>query len=526
MLSMDVAFSEPSGNQILDAEETGIVTITVKNDGQGDAFDVKLTLKPSKRIGGLSFNESFDLGTLPSGKSIARKVSISAAESVATAKLNLSIELTEANGFYPDPTLLAFSTAAMVPPKLIVADSAIDDQSGNSKVEPMEMITMTVRVQNAGQGDARDVVADVTTGANVFIGGDGNAHFALGAMKSGEYRDIEFMFYTSRNIKAGQPIPIEVKVAEQRPQFNVSQSLALVMNTRQKNVREIVVQGQQREHVEITIAGGLSVDIEQNLPKTAMNNPNAFAVVIGNTDYRHAKPVEFAVRDAQTMKQYLIEVLGFREGNVFLLTNATKGDFEQMFGNEANHTGKLFNQIKAGRSEVFVFYSGHGAPSQSTKKGYFVPVEADPMYIDIGGYSLDTFYGNLSKLRAKSITVVLDSCFSGANIMENVSPIFIEMDNPVVQMDNAVVFTSSQGTQLSSWYNEKKHGMFTYFFLKAIHNKNADYDGNGEVTYDEVFRYVTDNSEGVPYHARSLHNVEQTPVIQGKYQGRPLVRYR
>lgn len=252
---------------------------------------------------------------------------------------------------------------------------------------------------------------------------------------------------------------------------------------------------------------------------------NDFAVVIGNRDYRNAKEVKYALNDASLVKRYLVEVMGFREGNVFYLEDATKGIFELFFGTASNHKGKLYNHVKRGKSNVFVYYSGHGAPGLKDRKGYFVPVEADPNYIELGGYSLETFYKNLSELPAASITVVMDSCFSGAAIFDNISPIVLEIEDPVINAKNVVVLSSTSGSQVSTWFDEKGHGMFTYFFLKAIHNKNADYDGDGKLTFEEIFRFVSDDTEGVPYYARRVHGVEQNPTIEGKYRGKVLVTY-
>ena len=72
------------------------------------------------------------------------------------------------------------------------------------------------------------------------------------------------------------------------------------------------------------------------------------------------------------------EGLGYKEGNIFFVNNASKSDFELYFGNDKSYRGKLYNAVKEGRSDVFVYYSGHGAPGLKDKKGYFVPVEADP----------------------------------------------------------------------------------------------------------------------------------------------------
>ena len=265
-------------------------------------------------------------------------------------------------------------------------------------------------------------------------------------------------------------------------------------------------------------------DIDVNLPATNIRNPNAVAVVIGNTHYKKAKDVRYAIHDAQSIKLYLEKVMGFKPGNIFYLENATKGEFELYFGIKGNHKGKLYNTIKPGKSDVFVFYSGHGAPSIKNKHPYFVPVECDPQYIELGGYSANVFYENLAKIKARSIAVVLDACFSGSTIYENISVIDIKSKG-VADLKNGVVLSSSSGNEVSCWYNDKQHGMFTYFFLKAIHNQNADANQDGQLTFKEVYQYIAHNSEGVPYFARRIHGVEQHPTIKGKNTRQVLIKY-
>lgn len=265
-------------------------------------------------------------------------------------------------------------------------------------------------------------------------------------------------------------------------------------------------------------------DVDLNLPTTTQQNPHAIAVVIGNSVYKKAKNVKYAVHDAQSIKRYLEKTMGFKPGNIFYLENATKGEFELYFGIKGNPKGKLYNAIKPNKSDVFVYYSGHGAPSIKNKHPYFVPVECDPQYVELGGYSANVFYQNLAQLKARSIAVVLDACFSGSTIYENISPIDIKPKG-VADLKNGVVLSSSSGSEVSCWYNDKQHGMFTYFFLKAIHNQNADANKDGQLTFKEIYRYVADSSEGVPYFARRVHGVEQHPTIKGKNTARVLVRY-
>jgi len=266
-------------------------------------------------------------------------------------------------------------------------------------------------------------------------------------------------------------------------------------------------------------------DMSFGIRKAAGKRDNDFAVVIGNSSYSKTKDVDYALNDAQKMKRYLIDVMGFREANVFYIPNANKGDFETYFGTESNHRGKLFNNMVPGKSDVFIYYSGHGAPGLNDRRGYFVPVEAQPNYVELGGYPLDVFYRNIEKLPAGNVTVVIDACFSGAEIIDRVSPLVLEVTSPIIGSDRIVVISSSRADQVSSWYDSQKHGLFTYFFLKALLDERADSDKDNNLTYKEIFDYVSDRTQGVPYFARKLNGVEQTPTIQGGGFDRPFVRF-
>lgn len=254
----------------------------------------------------------------------------------------------------------------------------------------------------------------------------------------------------------------------------------------------------------------------KNPPKAKEKNLNAVAVVIGNRDYKtkDIPPVDFALQDASMVKSCLIESLGYREGNIIYEENASKGTFENIFGTASNYSGRLFEIVKPNESDVFIYYSGHGAPDVETRKGYFLPVDCDPNHISIGGFSLDLLYKNLAKLPARSITVVVDACFSGSSekglLLKKASPVGIIVD-PFMALRNGAVITSSAGTELSSWYSEKSHGLFTYYFLLGLTGK-ADSNKDHQITVGELSSYIENN---VPYMARELHNRKQTPTFKG-----------
>ncbi len=269
----------------------------------------------------------------------------------------------------------------------------------------------------------------------------------------------------------------------------------------------------------------VSSDIDVDIPKTRFSNPNAVAVIIGNKDYQQLPSVDYAINDCMSMKNYLIHSMGFKEGNILLLQNISKTDFEEVFGNHEYYKGRLYNVIKPNISDVFIYYSGHGAPGLENNKSYFVPIDCNSSYLEFRGYSQEIFYSNLAKLPAKSVTIILDACFSGENIYDNISSILPKVKNPVFMIQNGVLLTSSSATEPSCWYNDQEHGLFTYFFLKAIKDKeNSDTNRDGNLTFQEIYNYISSQTTGIPYYARRLHSKEQHPTIQGNNE-KILVNY-
>ena len=268
-------------------------------------------------------------------------------------------------------------------------------------------------------------------------------------------------------------------------------------------------------------SGGGASDIEGNLPETRTDNTDGIAVVIGNKSYEFEEDVEFAINDARAVKRYLVEVLGYPEKNILYKEDAAKEDFELFFGTSTNHRGQLFNRIEPGRSKVFVYYSGHGAPGPNDKKGYLMPVGAQRNYVELQGYPVDLLAKNIENLPAGSTAVFIDACFSASPENTSGPSVVARPKRP----GRGILVFGARHDQYASWYPEKGHGLFTYFLLKGLRDRQADADHDGKLTYLELFRYVGDRKEGVPYYARSLHNIEQTPVIQGSGLNQTLVEF-
>ncbi|MFM8551044.1 MAG: hypothetical protein ACKOCD_01825 [Nitrospiraceae bacterium] len=78
----------------------------------------------------------------------------------------------------------------------------------------------------------------------------------------------------------------------------------------------------------------IDADLAPPLTKVAPND-HAYAVVVGVEDYRDLPKVDYARRDAEMVKQYLIKSLGYREQNIVTLLNdrVTRSQLEARFEN-------------------------------------------------------------------------------------------------------------------------------------------------------------------------------------------------
>lgn len=252
-------------------------------------------------------------------------------------------------------------------------------------------------------------------------------------------------------------------------------------------------------------------DIDIPPARQATRKSHAHAVVIGVETYRNQLPkADYAEQDAKVVSSYLSSSMGFEENNVATLVNdhATKSDFEKYFENW------LPNRVEKGDT-VFIYFSGHGAPNPKTGQAYLVPYDGDPVFLESTGYPLHRLYQKLSDLPAKEIVVVLDSCFSGAGgrsvIAKGTRPIITEVKNPVLANGKILLIAASTGEQVSSTYEQKRHGLLTYFFLKGLQG-DGDTNKDGKVKVTELFDYLRPQVERT---ARREFNNEQTPQLLG-----------
>ncbi|MFH0892839.1 MAG: caspase family protein [Bacteroidota bacterium] len=249
-------------------------------------------------------------------------------------------------------------------------------------------------------------------------------------------------------------------------------------------------------------------ETDKNIPLASKENPNLFALIIGNEDYKTYQTdlgseanVDFAVNDAKVFTEYVKKTLGAPSDNVTLLTNATSAKISQ----ELSKLTKII-EVYEGKAEIIFFYAGHGLPDENSKEPFLIPVDVSGKDLQYA-IKLENIYKGLTQFPAKRVTVFLDACFSGGARNANLISARAMRINPKEQSlgGNLIVFSSSSGDESSLAFKDKQHGLFTYFLLKKIQ------DTKGNLTYKELADFIASE---VKKKSVVKNNKVQTPQIK------------
>ena len=184
--------------------------------------------------------------------------------------------------------------------------------------------------------------------------------------------------------------------------------------------------------------------------------------------------------------------------------------------------GWLKKRLKK-KSNVYIYYAGHGAPDIKAGKAYLIPYDGNPNYASDTGFEIEKLYKNLGELNAASVTVFLDACFSGVNrnsemLLADARPVFMEVEAPGA--GNVTVFSASGGKEISSAWPEKKHGLFSYYLMKGMRG-DADADKNKNITVGELGDYIKQNVSDMA----GMLDREQNPTLSTMNKNQVLIQY-
>ena len=217
---------------------------------------------------------------------------------------------------------------------------------------------------------------------------------------------------------------------------------------------------------------------------------DSWAVVIGVDDYAHWPRLSHAVRDADSVKNLLVNKLGFKPAHVISLQNqsATRSNVMAAFNEQLPKAG-----LKK-TDNLFVFFAGHGGTrhlSSGRDLGYIIPVDAATD--DLAGDAIPmTELQNISEgLVARHVIFVMDACYSGLGLVRGGGA---STRSGNFLRDNAhrvgrQMLTAGGADQMVADGGPGGHSIFTWTLLQGLSGK-ADLNGDNIITGTELAAYI------------------------------------
>ena len=217
------------------------------------------------------------------------------------------------------------------------------------------------------------------------------------------------------------------------------------------------------------------------------------ALIIGIENYTEAPKANYANLDAKYFFDYARKAFGAKKQNINLMINE---DATFVKTNKAL-TLWLRTKVKADQTDLIIFFAGHGLASNDGKELYILPQDSDPNLLDITALSRTKLFQTIINLKPKSVTMFLDTCYSGVSrdekmLLASARPIRIVSADEGEIPNNFTIFSASGLDQISSGFEEAKHGIFSYYLMKGLEGK-ADANKNKEITNGELLAYMDQN---------------------------------
>ncbi len=490
-----------NNNKALDANEKGEIQFNLTNIGKGDGNIIKINVNDLNNNSYIKFQKIKTIPLLKTGSSELIKIPIEALPDAENGVSEIKIVVTEGNGFDADPIIIKVNTFKLKRPQLTLESFKFSNKDGDGKIKLGEMVNLQLLIQNKGQGIAKEITIDFKNPEKVFPGNEFS--FKIDKLEPNESKVFSYDFFANKQYKESK-IPINVFVNENLNKYGFVKVLEISLDEVLRKTQTIDVKSEENKEVQIEEISLFS-DVDQNIPLNKLKNPDRYAIIIGNEDYKSRQNgllnevnVPFAINDARIFKDYVTNLFGVEDQNIYFKTNATSAEIKSTISLVSSIISKT-----EGKGELIFYYAGHGYPDELTKTPYIIPVDVNATNIE-DGINLYKMYKTFTDANPKKVSIFLDACFSGggrdAGLIASRGVLRRPKEEPI--SGNILIFSATQAEQTALPYKTKQHGMFTYHLLKKLK------DSKGNISYGELFQSI---KKGVSIESLKVNQKAQDP---------------
>lgn len=241
-------------------------------------------------------------------------------------------------------------------------------------------------------------------------------------------------------------------------------------------------------------------------------NSNALALIIGIEDYRDIGLAKNAKNDASMFYDYARTVLGIHPDRIKPLLNED-AEYRNILKNLKYW---LSAETEPGKSDIYIFFAGHGLATPDGKNAYLLPYDADPLLLDETAISRSRLVSMLQSYKPHTVTMFLDTCYSGkardggSTLVADARALRMKVKDTRLP-SNFTIFSATTRDQIASSHAEQDHGLFSYFLMRGLGGE-ADRNRDHYITARELSEYVRPMVEKRAKRAGR----DQTPQFLGR----------
>jgi len=260
-------------------------------------------------------------------------------------------------------------------------------------------------------------------------------------------------------------------------------------------------------------------DIAKNLDKPldlpsfkGRKDKNAVALIIGLDGYENIARAPWAESDASVFFDYAQQSLGIPADRIALIT----GDKSDRSGIYDSLDMWLPTMVEEGDSNVYVYFAGHGLATADGEQAYLIPYDGNLENLRRTAIPRKEVISVLKDLKAKSVTLFMDTCYSGTPkggkgtlVADSRGLRIVKKDNFSSLPKNFTIFSAASNQQTASSHPNLENGLFSYWMMRGLGGE-ADNNNDRKITNGELHEFIN-------------KNVKKAAALMGRKQNSQLV---
>ena len=207
-----------------------------------------------------------------------------------------------------------------------------------------------------------------------------------------------------------------------------------------------------------------------------------YALLIGNSQYAKWASLTSPKNDINGVYEVLKNNYDFEK--IIKVNDANRSDIFNAF--------QKLNKLTTDEDYILIYYSGHGMRTE--QQAFWIPVEAEREWGDGSWINTNDIHVAISKVKAKHILLLSDSCYVGNAFKGNNDEIENTQNKNVdkklienILMERARWFISSGGNSQVMDEVVEGHSLFAYKLIDLL-KKNKSYL-TSDVLFSEISKY-------------------------------------